>query len=250
MPEPAPELPLSVVSGALHDIRRVLADAGWRIVDLMAAGDTVSLRIRFTSADTAAPTATLCREGDYWSLDWAGTVLRLRHSRGLGHLYQLLSHPDVELHVLQVLDAERPAPPTGSRGVPPELSVGGWDDLGPRLDDTARRAYRGRLADLREEEADAEACHDLERAARARTEIDALTRQLAQAFGLGGRPRGVGSATERARINVTRALRSAIRRIGRAFPDLGHHLDTTVHTGVFCRYQPGPNPPVTWLSRR
>lgn len=189
----------------------------------------MSLRLRFTGPVTGPPIAVLRREGDYWSLCWAGAVHRLRHTRGLGYLHELLSRPGTDIHALQL------AAPHADPG-----------DAGPLLDDAAKNAYRRRLADLREEEADAEHCHDSERATRARLEIDALTQQLAQAFGLGGRVRVAGSAAERARINITRALRTAIARITEAFPDLGHHLSTTVHTGTFSGYQPGPNPPLIW----
>jgi hypothetical protein len=58
--------------------------------------------------------------------------------------------------------------------------------------------------------------------------------------GLGGRDRTVGSAAEKARVNVTRAIRSAIERMARDHPALAHHLATTVQTGVFCSYLPAP----------
>ena len=44
--------------------------------------------------------------------------------------------------------------------------------------------------------------------------------------------------SERARVNVTRAIRSAIRRIGEADRDAGHYLDSTVVTGAYCVFDP------------
>lgn len=225
-------LSLSAVSGVLGEIVRVFTDSRWRIVELAAEGDTVSLRLRLIGPTDRLPTAVLAREGDYWSLHWNGAVHRLRHTRGMGYLHVLLSRPGTEVHALQL--------------AAPGAGPGAAGDAGPLLDDTARDAYRGRLAELCEEETDAEHCNDHERASRARREIDALTQQLAQAFGLGGRARVAGSITERARINVTRALRTVIARVAEAYPDLGHHLSTTVHTGTFSAYQPGPHPPLRW----
>ncbi len=49
-------------------------------------------------------------------------------------------------------------------------------------------------------------------------ELDQLVGQLAQAFGLGGRGRRASSAAERARLNVTRALRAATARVQRGPP--------------------------------
>ena len=62
--------------------------------------------------------------------------------------------------------------------------------------------------------------------------------QLAQAFGLGGRDRPQASAAERARLNVTRALRSAITRLAEALPAAGAALDRGVQTGRYCVYRP------------
>jgi hypothetical protein len=70
--------------------------------------------------------------------------------------------------------------------------------------------------------------------------METIAHELAAAVGLGGRDRQLGSTAERARVNATRAIRSAISRITEADEDLGHHLATTVKTGAFCCYQPRP----------
>ncbi len=58
------------------------------------------------------------------------------------------------------------------------------------------------------------------------------------ATGLRGRPRQLGSESERARINVTRAIRSAIWRIRDRAPAAGAHLDQAIRTGSRCSYAP------------
>jgi hypothetical protein len=113
------------------------------------------------------------------------------------------------------------------------------DDI---LDRQARAAYRQRLTDLDEELAEAEQWHDTERASRLRAEKDFLVREFAAATGLGGRPRQLGSDSERARLNVTRAIRSAISRIHDRAPAAAAHLDQAVRTGTRCSYTP-PNRP-------
>jgi hypothetical protein len=45
---------------------------------------------------------------------------------------------------------------------------------------------------------------------------------------------------------VTRTLRAAIIRIARAAPIAGAHLDSSVRTGIVCRYQPVPGGPDIW----
>ena len=59
------------------------------------------------------------------------------------------------------------------------------------------------------------------REAQADAERDFLVRELSRAVGLGGRDRRAGSASERARAGVTRAIRQAIARISEQHPDLG-----------------------------
>ena len=90
---------------------------------------------------------------------------------------------------------------------------------------------------LRENQ-EAESFADSGRAERLRAEREALTNQLAAAVGLGGRGRRAGSAIERARVNVQRRIRDAIRKIAEQNPELARHLDWTVRTGAFCAYEP------------
>jgi hypothetical protein len=128
-----------------------------------------------------------------------------------------------------------------------ELSIGGGD-AGAALDQQAKAEYRQRLADLGSELAEAEEWNDPERAARVREERDFLARELGAAVGLGGRDRPQASNAERARVNVTRAIRAALDRIAEHSPELGRHLARTVRTGTFCTYQPDPLNPVSWPS--
>jgi hypothetical protein len=136
----------------------------------------------------------------------------------------------------------------------PRISPGRDDDLrrarlsdtGPILDEQAKTAYRARLRELEEELAEATSWADPVRAARARQEMQFLTGQLAAAVGLGGRDRSAGSAAEHARVNITKAVKTALSRIRAYSPALADHLDATIHTGTFCSYTPDPRAPITW----
>ena len=74
-----------------------------------------------------------------------------------------------------------------------------------------------------------------------------LVRQLAQAFGLGGRGRRAASAAERARLNVTRALRAATARLDEALPGTGRALDRRLRTGLYCAYEPAADDTIRWI---
>jgi hypothetical protein len=66
---------------------------------------------------------------------------------------------------------------------------------------------------------------------------DFLLRELASATGIHGRPRRLAPESERARVNVTRAIRSAIGKVRTHDPAAAAHLDQAVRTGAYCSYQ-------------
>ncbi len=51
---------------------------------------------------------------------------------------------------------------------------------------------------------------------------------------------------ERARVTVTKGIKSALGRIGRVHPSLGEHLAATIRRGYLCVYRPDPLHPVRW----
>lgn len=193
---------------------------------------------------TAAPGSTrrgravFRREGEYWTIEHGEIAVRLRDSKGLGYLATLFANPDVEL---ASADLVRGGGSAAGSTTPEGLSVAAdTGDAGELLDEAAKSAYRERIEELRGDLEEAESWGDPERAAAAREELDALTHELASAVGLGGRDRKAASASERARVNVTRAIRSAVKRIGENDPELGRSLETAVKTGTFCSYRPLP----------
>jgi hypothetical protein len=191
--------------------------------------------------------ASFRREGEYVSIGFHGSESRIKDSKGMRYLGVLLATPGKEIHVLDLVAGERGVEPA-TRGVAAErhesLELG--ESALPVIDRAARVAYERRLADLQEDIDEAERYGDSERAVSARAEHDLLVSELSSALGLGGRDRVAASAAERARVNVTRAIRSALAKIDSHDPTLGQHLDTTIRTGVFCSYNPDPLHPVHW----
>jgi hypothetical protein len=231
---------------ALLGARPMLAKIELDVARVEAAREEPLLVV--APADTAAGLGgELKREGGVWNLQWEGRSLHLRDSKGLRYLARLLADPGVEMHSLDLVSSPTPArSAAGGRTqaqalLDDELRVRPSGEEGmATLDDRAKREYRRRLTELREELAEAEDWGDPERVAAAREEMETIAHELAAAVGLGGRDRQVGSAAERARVNATRAIRGAISRISEADEDLGHHLATTVKTGTFCSYRPRP----------
>jgi hypothetical protein len=114
------------------------------------------------------------------------------------------------------------------------------------LDDQAKLAYRRRLSELREEFDAAKEVGNVERAEQGEQEIDALTKELSRAVGLGGRNRRAASASERARQTITKTIKAVVERITQSDAQLGDILSRCIKTGTFCSYQPDPDLPVAW----
>jgi tetratricopeptide (TPR) repeat protein len=188
----------------------------------------------------AARTAVLAREGKWWVASHAGTSARLQNSKGLCYLAEIIAQPGTERHVMDLVDRVEGVPPPGG------VDRRALGDAGPALDGQARAAYRRRIEELRAAADEALAAGQLEAAEAVEGEIDQLVAELARAFGLGGRDRQTASAAERARLNVTRALRASIARLVEAIP-AAQVLDRRVRTGLYCAYEPVDGDGVRWI---
>jgi tetratricopeptide (TPR) repeat protein len=171
-----------------------------------------------------APELTFIREGEYWTVSAPAGTARVKDSRGMQMLAELVADPGRERHVLALMGADGDAIDGG--------------DAGELLDQEAIADYRERLRSLDDDLSEAEKWADTGRAARARAERDAIAQELARGVGMGGRGRRAGAAAERARVNVQRRIRGAIRKLGESLPELATYLDRTVKTGTFCSYEP------------
>lgn len=183
------------------------------------------------------------REAEYWTLGYQGRVVRLKHLKGLGLIAHLLRHPGLEFHVVELAEVTDPGSAKSRNDADHNTS---GSDIGPVLDASAKHSYRQRLRELREDLEEAQSFNDAGRAAKIEQEIAFLTRELAHAVGLFGRDRRAGSQTERARLRVTNAIKSAIAKISRHHSQLGRYLSLAVRTGTFCSYAPDPELPAFW----
>jgi hypothetical protein len=169
--------------------------------------------------------ATLRPAGGVWHIAFNDRNAHVQDMKGLWHLRELVSRPNSPVLALSLIAAPSEDP----------LPIG---DAGPMLDRVALRQYRNRLLELDEDLDDAEAKQDITRHDKRSAEREALLKELARATGLGGKPRPMGSPTEKARLNVTRTIRHAISQLSTALPELAAHLGESIATGVSCCYEP------------
>ncbi|MBX3028241.1 AAA family ATPase [bacterium] len=206
----------------------------------LAADVARALGMRRLAADADALLATLAppaapsprrrrgvfrRDGALWTIgDGEGAPLRLRRCKGFAHIAALLRQPGRSLTAIDLaaLGAGAETPAAG-RSAP-------------------RAAEYAHLASLRDQLEEAERFHDTERAARLRAALDERVAGLVPR----GRRRPGSTPAERARLNVTRTIADAIRRIAAADPALGRHFSAAIRTGTFCSYVPDPRLPIDW----
>lgn len=195
-------------------------------------------------------------EGEYWTIVFQGTTARVKDTRGMQHLAYLLQHPDQEIAAL-TLAADAPdfdtssfaAASLTSKHRDPALAtvhVSGLTDAGEILDPQAKAEYRQRLKEIEAELEEAREFNDVGRIEKLQDELEFVTQELMGAVGLRGRARKAASPQERARVNVTRAIRTAITRVADVHPALGQYLNQTMKTGTFCSYVPSLHSSVTW----
>jgi tetratricopeptide (TPR) repeat protein len=188
------------------------------------------------------------RDGEYWTVGFSDHTLRLKDSKGLGYLANLLARPGTEISARDLAASGG----TATKKIQYETRI--WDgaaelavglgDAGAMLDRRAVAQYKRRLAELDEQIAEAERNHDTGRYDTVQRERECLVHELSAALGLGGKERRVASHSERARWLVTKGIKGAIRKIAQANSDLGHHLRLSVRTGSLCVYLPAQ--PVSW----
>jgi len=171
--------------------------------------------------------------GGLWLIGPEEAAVPLRALRGFGYLRELLRRPGLPVAALDLAGA----------GTIVTVESG----LGDLLDTRALQAYRQRLRDLEQELTEAEDWSDIGRLDSLRAERDALLHELARATGLGGRARTTGSSQERARVAVKKAISAATGRIATIDGPLGRHLQTRIHTGLNCSYEPDPEDDLDWV---
>ena len=177
------------------------------------------------------------REGEYWTIAYRGTVVRLKDCKGLRYLAHLLREAGRKIHVLDLVAA---ASGNGSATLVQE-------GVGPALDERGRAEVRAKRRDLCTELGEAEEWNDSGRVARLRAQIEAIDEYMRAAHGLGGRSRPERLPAEQARQAVAKGVAVVRRRIARDHPALGCHLDVHVKTGFLCVYQPEDEGGNEWI---
>jgi tetratricopeptide (TPR) repeat protein len=162
-----------------------------------------------------------------WRIAVDGRVTLIPERIGLTYLAELVSCPGRDIDVLLLAS-------DGALSGPPADEV---------VDQRALESYRLRARELRTMIGRGDLTSSV--ADDYGQELATLTAVLDSSTGLGGRVRAFPDNNQRARTAVRKALVRAVAAVESVEPDLGHHLRTSVATGVTCRYSPAPGWKVT-----
>ena len=183
----------------------------------------------------AAAVVHLRPDGAGWLVGYDGATFALPDLKGLRYLRELARRPGADVAALDLAAA-------GQGG-----AVLAESPAGEVADARALAAYRRRLRDIDAELDEARDWADEARVTRLGLEREALLREVGAATGLAGRRRRFGSADERARVAVRKAISAALARVAQQDAALARLFRDTVRTGAACRYDPDPARPVTWI---
>ncbi|WP_406684885.1 hypothetical protein N1F78_03950 [Seonamhaeicola sp. MEBiC1930] len=161
------------------------------------------------------------RKGDVWEVNYQGELVTLKDTKGFHDIYKLLSNPEKELHCLDLMKSAVDESSNTSA-----------------IDNKAKAEYQRRIKELQIEIEEAESFGQTENIAKLREEYDGILEHLSKSLGLSGKSRKVGSTIEKARSAVTWRIRSSIKKINKAHPQLATHLSNSIKTGTYCSYKP------------
>ncbi len=226
---------------AAHGLDVWAAQLRARKADLSSAS---AVEVRETLQPAQGSFGRFVMRGKIWHVDLDDSSASVPDAKGMRMLVELLRRPDVDIHAGE-LSAVADGQSRG-RGDREELVGRRTWSADPVLDDEAISSYKARVAVLQESIDEARQANDLARAEEAEHELDLLLAELVRATGLGGRARSLDKSAERARVRVTKALRSAVARIGAVSPLIGGHLESSLQTGTYCAYRPDPGRRITW----
>ncbi|MEM7337266.1 MAG: AAA family ATPase [Actinomycetota bacterium] len=222
-------------------------------LDTMAERAAASAEVPSGGSSHHTSVGEFRRDRDVWHITLGEESTSLRHVKGLTMLAELLARPGQHVTAIDlaaVSDGHAPPTDTGDIGSAERASVehltSGHESAQVVIDDDAVGSYQARLEAITVEMDRADRREDVELSERLNAEFEAITEQLSAARGLGGRRRTMSDEGEKARVRVTKSIRSAIRRVAAAAPDTADHLERAINTGHSCVYQPDHRRPVDW----
>jgi len=174
-------------------------------------------------------TQSFIQKDNFWELTYLNETVILKDAKGFHDILKLIIEPYKEFHCMELMGSS--------------IDEKSADFV---IDNKAKAEYQNKIQHLLIEIDDAKELQNFELMSKLQEEYDILVEHLTQSLGLDNKPREIGSSVEKARSAVTWRIRSAIKKIKSAHPELAKHFSNSISTGTFCSYKPEFE--IQWLN--
>ncbi len=190
-----------------------------------------------------SPTNRFVKEGETWTISFAGETCRLPASLiGLDYISVLLRYAGKSIGAQQLRAqgaAAVPVNPGRLSDLATDPDAGLQTEWTPHavLDATTITNYQNAINDLNDRITYAQDTGNTREVETLEKEKDNLLRELSKQKGLPGRPREFPNQKESARSTVTHAIKLAFKKIEKTAPITAEHLRNNIVTGTFLTYR-------------
>lgn len=197
-----------------------------------------------------SPRNRFVKEGDTWTISFAGEICRLAAAMiGLDYILVLLQYPGRPMRALELQSllagspiASRPASKLAAEDVTVDahtdrhedecsLSSRGHSSGDDQLDPKAIKQYQQRLKELERDATTAYNVGDSEKGDELQKQYDEIQSGLNKSFDIRLRPRAFSDDNEKARISVTKALKRAYNKIRPQSRKTAEYIESHIKTG-------------------
>ncbi len=175
------------------------------------------------------------KTGDYWTIEFCGTVKHIEDCPGLSYIKLLIENKGQTFTTAEFLSLYNDGKP---------VVLGNGDK---KLDDEAKKTYETRLSDIEYQLEEAEKNNDTGTQEKLGADKAALSAEIIKASGFGGRDVTLNSEFNKYRLAVGTAIKRAISRIDEHIPELAKYLNDAIphpHSGTSLSYHPAE--PIDW----
>ncbi len=185
-------------------------------------------------------------EGATWTVKYNNELKNIKHTKGMDYIAFLLRHQGQKIHSMKMYQAmsgfipnvdERRSGTTGKRTLKDEgLQVGDKYTF-PIVDQKTIDAVKNRIDQLKDEREQAMIENDSVRENEISIKLDKLNDYLSKCT-YKGKIRTASDATERMRVSIYMAIKTAKNNIKKHHKELFNHLNKFITTGTFIFYSP------------
>jgi hypothetical protein len=195
-------------------------------------------------------------EGEFWRITFKGDSITLKDVKGLSYIACLLSTPEKEFHVFELIAEVEGMPAAEANEAYSKMSSEEFEkkhnltpsfpeDAGDEIDLQTKNEILTRLKGLHEDFVEAKKNNDLGLMSKYKEEIEYLKSCISQGYSTKkGKSRKAADSADKARKAVTMSIRRSLDKIQHDHPSLGRHLDNAIQRGLYCSYS--PEAPIEW----